>query len=229
VSANGQNILGTEALIRWNHPEKGLIFPDEFIGVAESTGIILDMGPWIIEECAIQIQKWNDLGFTELHVAINLSARQFQDSSLVSFISNIITKYGLDPSKLEFEITESVTMSNMEATLRVLNDLKSIGVTIAIDDFGTGYSSLAYLKKFPIDTLKIDKSFIMDMLDDHEDKVIAQTIISMAHLLGYKTIAEGVETITHAKLLESMGCDQLQGYYFCKPIRKDEFTTYLKS
>lgn len=229
IDAKGNFISGAEALIRWNHPTKGLMYPDEFIEVAESTGIILDIGKWVIQESVRQVKEWNKLGFTDLKVAVNLSAKQFQDSNLVPFIISTINEYSLDPSQLEFEITETLSMTNMEATLRILNELKSIGVSIAIDDFGTGYSSLAYLKKFPINILKIDKSFVIDMVDDKEDRVIVQTIISMAHSLGFTTVAEGVETQKHIDILKSLGCDEFQGYFYSKAIPRDEFTQLLKN
>lgn len=228
VDAESGQITGAEALVRWNHPERGLVFPDDFIGVAESTGIILELGNWIIEESISQVKEWNRLGYSNLKIAVNLSGRQFQDMNLVSFVASMIRKYAISPSQLEFEITETLSMSNVPATLRVLDELKNIGVSIAIDDFGTGYSSLSYLKQFPINTLKIDKSFVMDMIDDEGDKVIVQTIISMAHSLGFKTVAEGVESLEHVNLLRNMGCDELQGYYYSKAVTKYAFTLLLE-
>jgi len=227
IDTNKNFISGAEALARWRHPTKGIIYPDCFIHIAESTGLMIELGNIIIEESIAQLQEWNVLGLTGLKVAINLSARQFQDTNLVSFISSMLQKYQVTPSQVEFEITETLSMTNMTNTLRIFSELSSIGVSIAIDDFGTGHSSLAYLKKFPINTLKIDRSFVLDILEDDEDKTIVQTIISMAHSLGFITVAEGVETIEHAKLLKSMDCDQLQGYYFSKPVVKDEFTKFI--
>ncbi len=221
-------IAGAEALVRWNHPTKGLIYPDDFIHIAESTGLMVDLGNIIIEESIHQLQEWNKLGLAGLKIAINLSARQFQDSNLVSFISSMINKYQIDPLQLEFEITETISMVNMSNTLRILEELKEIGVSIAIDDFGTGHSSLAYLKKFPINTLKIDRSFVIGIIENEEDEIIVQTIISMAHSLGFDTVAEGVETLQQVKLLQNMDCDQLQGFYFSEPIPKDKFTKYLQ-
>jgi len=221
-------ISGAEALVRWRHPTDGLIFPDQFIHIAESTGLMIELGNIIIEESIYQLQEWNKLGLVGLKIAINLSARQFQDQNLVSFISSMIFKYQVSPAQIEFEITETLSMTNMTNTLRILKELKAIGVSIAIDDFGTGYSSLAYLKKFPINTLKIDRSFVLDIINNDEDKTIVKTIISMAHSLGFNTVAEGVETLEHVELLQSMDCDQLQGYYFSKPVPKDEFTKFIK-
>lgn len=221
-------ISGAEALVRWRHPINGLVFPDQFIHIAESTGLMIELGNIIIEESIFQIQEWNKLGLVGLKIAINLSARQFQDPKLVSFISSMLLNYQVNPSQIEFEITETLSMTNMTNTLRILTELKTIGVSIAIDDFGTGHSSLAYLKKFPVNTLKIDRSFILDIMENDEDKTIVQTIISMAHSLGFNTVAEGVETLEHVKILQNMDCDQLQGYYFSKPIPKDEFTKFIK-
>ncbi len=228
IDANTKKISGAEALVRWRHPTKGLIYPDDFIYMAESTGLMIELGNLITEQSIAYIKELNNLGFNDLKIAINLSARQFQDSSLVPFISQILLKYEVDSSQVEFEITESISMKNMSATLKILSELKALGVSIAIDDFGTGHSSLAYLKKFPIDTLKIDKSFVMDITEDEGDKVIAQTIISMAHSLGMKTVAEGVETQAHVKMLQNMDCNILQGYFYSKAITKDEFTAFLK-
>jgi diguanylate cyclase (GGDEF)-like protein len=229
VDAETNAISGAEALIRWNHPKEGLMFPDDFIEIAETTGLIIEMGNWIIEDVITKIAKWNENGFSGLKVAINLSVKQFQDTNLIDYIDKTIQKYGIDSHQLEFEITETLSMANIDATLRILSDLRALGVSIAIDDFGTGYSSLAYLKKFPVDTLKIDKSFVMDMLDDDEDSVIVQTIISMAHSLGFQTVAEGVETKAHVKKLHELGCDQLQGYYFSKAVCEAEFVTFLEN
>jgi diguanylate cyclase (GGDEF)-like protein len=228
INSTNNFISGAEALARWNHPTKGLIFPEQFIHIAESTGLMIELGNIIIEESIFQLQEWNKLGLSGVKIAINLSARQFQDSSLVTFTTAMIEKYRVNASQIEYEITETLSMTNMTNTLRILTELNEIGVSIAIDDFGTGHSSLAYLKKFPINTLKIDRSFVVDIIDDDEDRIIVQTIISMAHSLGFNTVAEGVETMQHIELLQDMDCDELQGYYFSKPIPKDEFITFIK-
>ena len=228
IDAKNNFISGAEALVRWNHPTKGLVFPDEFIFIAESTGLMIELGNIIIEKAVFQIQEWNKQGLVGLKIAINLSSRQFQDSNLVGFISSMIEKYQVDSSQLEFEITETLSMTNVTETLRILNKLNEIGVSIAIDDFGTGHSSLSYLKQFPVNTLKIDRSFVMEMAEEESDRIIVQTIISMAHSLKFITVAEGVETQEDVALLKNMGCDQLQGYHFSKPIPKDEFTKFLQ-
>lgn len=221
-------ISGAEALVRWNHPDNGVIYPDDFIFIAESTGLMIELGNLVIKKSITQLKEWHNLGYTNLKIAINLSARQFQDSNLTKFISTIIDNHNIEPKYIEFEITETISMTNMGNTLRILNELKALGVSIAIDDFGTGHSSLAYLKKFPIDTLKIDKSFIMGIDVSPEDKIIAQTVISMSHSLGFSTVAEGIETSLHAKMLKDMGSDELQGHYFSRPVNKDKFTKFLQ-
>ena len=228
IDAHTKQISGAEALVRWNHPTNGIIYPDDFIYMAESTGLMIELGNIIIEDSIASLNAFNTLGFPEFKIAINLSARQFQDTELIPFIRLMLQKYAIDPKYVEFEITETISMKNMLHTLSILQELKDLGVSIAIDDFGTGHSSLAYLKKFPIDILKIDKSFVMGIIEDNEDKIIAQTIISMAHSLGLKTVAEGVETQEHATMLRDMKCDLLQGYFYSKPIRKNEFIQFLK-
>jgi len=228
VDAQTKNILGAEALVRWNHPKNGLIYPDDFIYMAESTGLMIELGNIITDQSIAMVKELNEIGLISSKMAINLSARQFQDTSLVPFVSQTLKKYDIDPSQIEFEITESISMSNMTNTMRILQELKDLGVSIAIDDFGTGHSSLAYLKKFPIDTLKIDRSFITNIVEDDEDRIIAQTIISMAHSLGLKTVAEGVETQEHVDMLQNMECDLLQGYFYSKPIDKEAFIKFIQ-
>jgi diguanylate cyclase (GGDEF)-like protein len=229
IRSNDKAISSCEALIRWNHPEKGLVFPDEFINVAEESGLIIPIGNIIIEKAIKDLSDFNKTGYPELKVAINLSAKQFAENSLIETIQSCIKKYNVSPSKLEFEITESLSMQDISKTLEVLHQLKKLGVSIAIDDFGTGYSSLSYLKQFPINTLKIDKSFVLDMTFDNDDRSIVNTIINMAHTLNFTTVAEGVETQEHVDILEQMECDELQGYYYSKPINKSEFINFLKT
>jgi len=229
IDTDSKMIMGAEALVRWNHPSRGLIYPDDFIYMAESTGLMVELGNKIIQQSIKTIKELNSLGFDNLKMSINLSARQFQDITLVPFIKDMLEKYSINPKQVEFEITESISMSNMTNTFRILSELRTLGVSIAIDDFGTGHSSLAYLKKFPIDTLKIDKSFVMDIVEDEEDRVIAQTIITMSHSLGMTTVAEGVETIQHVEMLKEMNCDTLQGYYYSKAINKKDFIKLLNT
>ncbi|EQB40170.1 hypothetical protein M947_03870 [Sulfurimonas hongkongensis] len=229
VNAKDEFISGAEALARWIHPTKGVIMPDDFIHIAESTGLMVELGNIVIEKSISKLQELNILGLSGLKIAINLSARQFQDPSLISFVATMIERYEVDPAQVEFEITETLSMVNINNTLRILNELKQTGVSIAIDDFGTGHSSLSYLKKFPINSLKIDRTFVFDIIDDADDKAIVHAIISMAHSLGFTTVAEGVETKEHVDLLKEMGCDELQGYYFSKPIAEKELISFMQN
>jgi diguanylate cyclase (GGDEF)-like protein len=221
-------ITGTEALLRWNHPLRGLVPPMDFISLAEETGLIVPIGEWVLATACAQNKSWQDQALTKLGIAVNLSARQFADSMLLPKLTRIIHTSGLDPSSLELEITESVVMSHGESAVVVLEKLKSIGVQIAIDDFGTGYSSLGYLKRFPIDTLKMDRSFIRDIPSDSGDVKIARAIIAMAHALRLKVVAEGVERAEQLKFLRAQRCDAAQGYFLFRPLPVDEVTEVLK-
>jgi diguanylate cyclase (GGDEF)-like protein len=222
-------ITGTEALLRWMHPVHGLVPPADFISLAEETGLIVSIGEWVLATACAQTKAWQDQGLTNLGVAVNLSARQFADAGLLPKLTRIIYSSGLDPSSLELEITESVVMSRAECAITVLEQLKSIGVQIAIDDFGTGYSSLGYLKRFPIDTIKVDRSFIMDIPADAGDMKIARAIIAMAHALRLKVVAEGVENAEQLSFLRIHRCDAAQGYFFFRPLPADKVADVLKS
>jgi diguanylate cyclase (GGDEF)-like protein len=215
-------ISGTEALLRWKHPVRGLVPPLDFISLAEETGLIVPIGEWVLATACAQNKLWQEMGLTNLGISVNLSARQFSDSMLLEKLTRIIHSSGLDPSSLELEITESMVMSNGECAVGVLEQLKAIGVRIAIDDFGTGYSSLGYLKRFPIDTIKVDRSFIRDIPADSGDKQIARAIIAMAHALKLKVVAEGVENAEQLKFLRAQHCDAAQGYFLCRPLPADE-------
>ena len=228
INSQTNEISGAEALVRWKHPTKGLIFPDEFINIAEDSGLIIDIGNIIIHKVIKDIVTFNKLSAQKLNFAINLSPKQFQDKKLISNIASLLDQYNIEASQIEFEITESLSMQNIEETLKVLEQINNLGSSVAIDDFGTGYSSLSYLKQFPINTLKIDKSFVIDMIEDNDDKAIVKTIISMAQALDFKTVAEGVETKEHKVALSLMGCDELQGYHYTKAIIKEEFINLLK-
>jgi len=214
-------------LVRWQHPGLGLLYPQEFIRIAEESGLIVSLGEWTLRAACVQSKSWQDAGFEPLRLAINLSARQFQQPRLIPIIEQILTETGLDPRYLEFELTEGSVMKDPDETIKKLNELKQMGVTISIDDFGTGYSSLNYLKRFPIDTLKIDQSFIREISTDPEVTAIVTAIITLAHALKLKVIAEGVETEEQLKLLRSLGCDEVQGFLFCEPISANEFTAML--
>jgi diguanylate cyclase (GGDEF)-like protein/PAS domain S-box-containing protein len=217
VNIKTGDIIGLEALIRWKHPELGIILPNKFIPLAEKTGLIIPIGEWVLEEACRQNKKWQDQGLPPLKVDVNLSIQQFLKQNLVEVIKEILEKTKLDPQYLELEITESMAM-NFEHAVRVLNQLRDIGVQISMDDFGTGYSSLSYLKRFSINCLKIDKSFVSDIMLDENDAKIVGTIIAMAHGLGLKVIAEGVEDQGQLRYLCKQECDEVQGYYFMKPI-----------
>jgi diguanylate cyclase (GGDEF)-like protein len=221
-------ITGVEALLRWKHPLRGLVPPLDFISLAEETGLIVPIGEWVLATACARTKAWQDQGLTNLSVAVNLSARQFADSTLLPKLTRIIHASGLDPSSLELEITESAVMSQGECAVAVLEKLKSIGVQIAIDDFGTGYSSLAYLKRFPIDTLKVDRSFIRDIPAASCDMKITRAIIAMAHSLRLKVVAEGVETADQLKFLRTQCCDAVQGYFLYQPLPEDEVTRVLE-
>jgi diguanylate cyclase (GGDEF)-like protein len=220
-------ITGTEALLRWNHPLRGLVPPMDFISLAEETGLIVPIGEWVLATACAQNKLWQDQGLAKLGIAVNLSARQFGDSQLLPKLTRIIQASGIDPSSLELEITESVVMSHGQSAVAVLEQLKSIGVQIAIDDFGTGYSSLGYLKHFPIDTIKVDRSFIRDIPADSGDMKIARAIIAMAHALRLKVVAEGVENAEQLQFLRVQHCDAAQGYFLYRPLPADEVADVL--
>jgi diguanylate cyclase (GGDEF)-like protein len=221
-------ITGIEALLRWKHPLRGLVSPMDFIPLAEDTGLIVPIGQWVLATACARTKAWQDQGFPKLDVAVNLSARQFADPMFLPKLTRIIQASGLDPSSLELEITESVVMSHGECAVAALEKLKSIGVLIAIDDFGTGYSSLAYLKRFAIDTLKVDRSFIRDIPADSSDKKITRAIIAMAHSLKLKVVAEGVETADQLAFLRTQRCDAVQGYLLYRPLPEEEVADVLE-
>jgi diguanylate cyclase (GGDEF)-like protein len=227
VDLSSGAVSGFEALLRWRAGERGLVEPDEFIPVLEDTGLIVPVGEWIVRTVCEQIKSWASQGISPRPVAINLSARQFQQNNLDGFVKSIIDEMGIDPDLLEFELTESLVMTDAEAATRTLKNLKSCGVRLAIDDFGTGYSSLAYLRRFPVDALKIDRAFIRDVPASAEDVAIALAIINLAHTLKFKVVAEGVETAEQVTFLRSHGCDEMQGYYFARPLAVAECTKAL--
>lgn len=221
-------IGGMEALVRWQHPDLGIIPPDKFIPLAEETGLIVPIGEWVVQRVCAQNKAWQKAGFMPLCVAVNFSGRKLQQHNLVPLIGETLEKTGLDPHYLELEFTESDLVKNIEANLPILNGLKALGIGIGIDDFGTGYSSLNYLKRLPVNTLKIDQSFVRDITANSNDAAIAMAIIRMAHSLGLQVIAEGVETKEQVDFLHSQGCDGIQGYFFSKPLSTEEFTQLLQ-
>ena len=222
LELKSRKITGMEALIRWKHPDMGMIPPVQFIPIAEATGLIIPIGEWVLRNSCKQAVEWQKNN-RPLVISVNLSARQFLQQDIVSIVKDILDETGLDPKYLELEITESLGMKNPEQTLKTLTDLKAMGIKIAIDDFGTGYSSLSYLKRFPIDTLKIDRSFVMDMPEDQNDAEIVKTIIALARSLDLSVIAEGVEKESQAQYLIESGCEKMQGYLFSPPVPAHEF------
>jgi EAL domain-containing protein (putative c-di-GMP-specific phosphodiesterase class I) len=229
VNLKSGRIIGTEALLRWQQPEKGLISPMEFIPIAEETGLIMPIGEWVLRTACTQVKAWHDAGFNSLPIAVNISGRQFQSHDLAALVKTVLAETGLAPHLLDLELTESILMNDAEATLTAMNELHALGVTFSVDDFGTGYSSLSYLKRFPIDTLKIDQSFVRDIPNDPDDAAIARAIISLAHSVGIKVIAEGVENAEQLAFLRTHKCDGMQGYYFSKPVPAEAITKLLQN
>ena len=223
-----RRVHGVEALLRWRHPELGLVPPGDFIPLAEVTGLILAIGPWVLRAACAQARAWQDLQ-PGLRMAVNLSARQFQEAGLVGHVTDALADTGLDPHCLQLEITESSAMQNAQTAIQTLRELKALGVGLSIDDFGTGYSSLSYLKRFPIDTLKIDQSFIRDIGTDPDDAAIASAIIALAHTLKLTVVAEGVETADQLEFLTRHGCDRTQGYFFSRPLAAERCSELLAS
>ena len=217
-------IVGVEALVRWQHPEWGLIPPDRFISIAEETGLILPIGEWVLRTACAQARAWQDQGLPPVIMSVNLSARQFRQEALFKAVARILSETGLRPDHLEMEITESMVMHNTEAAIAILKGLREIGVHLSVDDFGTGHSSLAYLKALPIEILKIDKSFVQDISGPggKKDGVIAQAIISLGHSLKLKVIAEGVEEKAQLEFLKENHCDEAQGFLFSRPVPPQE-------
>ena len=229
MELNTGRIAGTEALLRWHRPGYGLVYPAEFVPVMEETGLVVRVGDWIIDEACRQIAAWNAAGVRDVRVAVNVSSRQFVEGDLEGVIKDALARHDVEPGLLELELTESALMQNAERTTEVLTRLKALGIRIAIDDFGTGYSSLAYLKRFPIDKLKIDIAFVRDIVNNPDDAAIALAIISMAHSLHMQVIAEGVETRAQMAYLRRHRCDQIQGFYFSRALPADQLTEMVLS
>jgi diguanylate cyclase (GGDEF)-like protein/PAS domain S-box-containing protein len=221
-------IIGMEALIRWQHPELGMVPPGRFVSIAEETGLIVPIGAWVMRTACAQNKAWQDAGFDKLRVAVNLSARQFAAPDLIEGLEAVLKDTGLDPQYLEIELTESLFMSDITPAVDLLHRMKALGVNLSIDDFGTGYSSLSYLSRFPIDVLKIDRSFVADITRDANDEAIVTSIIALAHNLKLAVIAEGVETGEQLDYLRRHGCDEMQGYYFSRPLSATEFEELLR-
>ena len=220
-------IIGAEALVRWQHPEEGLKPPGEFIAAAEESGLIVEMGKWILQTACKQAKVWQDQGLSHFTMAINLSARQFKEDGFAQSVVDIIQETGANAHLIELELTESILADNSIEVSNILSDLKKAGTKISLDDFGTGYSSLSYLKLFPIDKLKIDQSFVRDMLTDKSDASLVRAIIAMAKALGLTTIAEGVENKEQLEFLNNEGCEEIQGYWLSKPMTAEAFQQFL--
>jgi diguanylate cyclase (GGDEF)-like protein/PAS domain S-box-containing protein len=222
-----QRVTSMETLVRWRHPDLGMVSPAKFVPLAEDTGLIMPIGRWVLEQACRQTRALHELGFGDLHVAVNLSPRQFRQKDLALMVADILDCTGLAPRFLALEVTESSVMEHAEANIRTLHELKSMGIHLSIDDFGTGYSSLSYLKRFPIDALKVDQSFVRDIPGDQEDAAIASAVIALGHSLRLTIVAEGVETAEQLAFMRERGCHKVQGYYFSRPMPVEDLRTYL--
>jgi EAL domain-containing protein (putative c-di-GMP-specific phosphodiesterase class I) len=222
-----ETINGVEALLRWNHPDLGNLSPMKFIPLAEETGLIIPIGRWVLRTACAQKMEWQRQGFAAVTMAVNLSPRQFLDESLLRDLDDVLRETGMPPHLLQLEITESMVIQNVERGISVLNAIRSRGVRLAIDDFGTGYSSMSLMKQFPIDTIKIDRSFVRDLAENEEDRAIATAIINMGKALGLTVVAEGVETSAQDAFLRRCECDELQGYLISKPVPANEIPPLL--
>lgn len=221
------HLVGMEALVRWKHPSLGLLYPSEFVPLAEDSGLIIALGEWVMRVACSQNMEWQDKGLSPMRLSVNFSARQFQQPAFIATVAEILKQTNLDPRWLELELTESSIMKEPEKAIEKLHELKLMGIKVAIDDFGTGYSSLNYLKRFPIDTLKIDKTFVSDVCKDPHDTAIVRAIITLGHALDLTVIAEGVETQEQLEYLRSLGCDVVQGFLFSKSLAAPAFEELL--
>jgi EAL domain-containing protein (putative c-di-GMP-specific phosphodiesterase class I) len=228
VSVRSGAIVGGEALLRWRHPEQGLLLPGRFIPLAEDTGLVEGVGAWVLREACRQVRRWMAEGLPSLRVAVNLSAREISSSTLKERIAATLAETGLDPGQLELEITESSVMAHLEAAVGTLRAVKTLGVTIALDDFGTGYSSLNHLRRFPLDRLKLDGSFIRQIGHDETAQAIAHAVIELGHGLRLGVVAEGVETSAQLEFLRAHGCDAYQGHLFAAALPPEEFAERLR-
>ncbi len=224
---NHHDVTGVEVLVRWQHPVRGLVPPEKFIGVAEETGLIISMGDWVIKQALQDLQFWRQRGLNIARLAINLSARQLFHNQTLETVEESLSEEPDSAKALELEITESGVMQDPEQAVLTLNAFKELGVSVAIDDFGTGYSSLSYLKRFPIDVLKIDRSFVRDITVDEDDASIVRTILAMARALNLRVVAEGVENEEQLKRLAALGCSEGQGYYYARPMSAGDLLQFL--
>jgi EAL domain-containing protein (putative c-di-GMP-specific phosphodiesterase class I) len=222
-------ITGIEALLRWQHPKLGLVPPDRFIPIAENSGLILPIGEWVVRTACAQVEEWRNAGLAVAPVSVNVSALQFRQEGFCRLIRRALEESGLPPEYLELELTESVLLSSADVMQPILEELKAMGVALAIDDFGTGYSSLSYLKQFRVGKLKIDRSFIRDVVTDNDDATITTAIIRIGRSLAMRVVAEGVETEAQLAFLREQGCDEIQGYYVSRPMGAEEMANRLSS
>jgi len=228
VEAASGRIVGAEALIRWQHPERGLLPPMEFIPLAEDAGLIIPIGEWVIEAACRQTAAWRAQGLETVPVAVNLATTHLRQSSLPGRVARALRRHGVSPDTLEIEVTESILLADPELSTRIARELSDMGVQLSIDDFGTGYSSLSYLKRLPIATLKIDRSFVRDLGVDADDEAIVGAIVALGHSLKLKVVAEGVESEAQLAFLRSLRCDEYQGYYMSRPVEAEAFSHLLK-
>ena len=224
----GNRVSGFEALVRWNNSEHGVVSPAEFIPLAEETGLIVPMGAQILRMACEQTKKWVDMGYSDIRVAVNFSAKQFTLDNMVDDVKQVLAETHLNPKNLKLEITEYTAMCEVEKAIDIMRALSNMGLQISIDDFGTGYSSLSYLKRYPVHTLKMDKSFIDHIADDEEDATFARMVIGIASTLNLDLIAEGVESEEQLQFLKREGCRYIQGYYFSKPLAPDKALAYMQ-
>jgi EAL domain-containing protein (putative c-di-GMP-specific phosphodiesterase class I) len=221
-------IIGAEALLRWKHPQRGHISPASFIPIAEASGLIVPIGEWVLERACAQAAEWREAGLRKIPISVNVSGVQFHRQDLCEVVRRKLDAFGLDPSILHIEITETAIVAARERAIELLTQLRRLGVRLALDDFGTGYSSLSYLKSFPIDTVKIDRSFVAEMLTDHTTASIVEAIVSMSRILGLSVVAEGVEDPSQFAFLQRIGCDAAQGFYVSAALPAAEFVKLLK-
>lgn len=228
VDVASGRMAGAEALVRWQHPKRGLVPPNEFIPIAEDSGLIVPMTAWVVRAACAQLQQWQSSGLAVVPLSINLSAHSFREDGLVELIADSLREFGIKPSLLEAEITESVLMQDVDRAIALLHQLRALGIELAMDDFGTGYSSLAYLKRFPLNVLKIDRAFVKDVLTDTHDAAISSAIIALGRTMGLTVVAEGMERVEQANFLLSLGCQRMQGFLFARPVPATVFADHLR-
>ncbi len=229
INVMSGKVIGVEALLRWQHPREGLLYPDSFIKVAEETGLITSIGEWVLRTACEQLKKWRRTNAISLQVSVNLSAVEFRQETLPAYIETVLADSDLGSGRLRLEITETAMMREQESVIGMLHALNKIGVTVEIDDFGTGYSSFSHLIKYPIDKLKIDRVFVQDIETDAKDAAVCAAIISLAHNIGLDVVAEGINSERQYEYFKRLGCDEMQGYYFSMPLPADEVDAYVKS